>query len=68
VTCSDEEKCSALGLRIDSAILTKVDSFGPQRPHLQDSLREEEQMAKWIDANVEKVTLAYLNREVRAAA
>jgi hypothetical protein len=25
-------------------------------------------MAEWIDANVEKVTLAYLNREVRAAA
>jgi hypothetical protein len=25
-------------------------------------------MAKWIDANVEKVTLAYLNREVRAVA
>jgi ferritin-like metal-binding protein YciE len=38
------------------------------RQHLQASLREEEQMAKWIDANVEKVTLAYLNREVRAAA
>src|SRR3954449_1785095 len=38
------------------------------RPHLQASLREEEQMAKWIDANVEKMTLAYLNREVRAAA
>jgi ferritin-like metal-binding protein YciE len=38
------------------------------RPNLQASLREEEQMAKWIDANVEKVTLAYLNREVRAAA
>jgi ferritin-like metal-binding protein YciE len=38
------------------------------RPHLQASLGEEEQMAKWIDANVEKVTLAYLNREVRAAA
>ena len=38
------------------------------RPHLQASLREEEQMARWIDANVEKVTLAYLNREVRAAA
>jgi NAD-dependent dihydropyrimidine dehydrogenase PreA subunit len=34
------------------------------RPHLQASLREEEQMAKWFDANVEKVTLAYLNREV----
>jgi ferritin-like metal-binding protein YciE len=38
------------------------------RPDLQASLREEEQMAKWIDANVEKVTVAYLNREVRAAA
>jgi ferritin-like metal-binding protein YciE len=38
------------------------------RPHLQASLREEEQMAKWIDTNVEKVTLAYLNRQVRAAA
>src|SRR6266850_801456 len=38
------------------------------RAHLEVSLREEEQMAKWIDANVEKVTLAYLNREVRAAA
>ena len=38
------------------------------RPDLQASLREEEQMAKWIDANIEKVTLAYLNREVRAAA
>jgi ferritin-like metal-binding protein YciE len=38
------------------------------RPDLQASLREEEQMAKWIDANVEKVTLAYFNREVRAAA
>ena len=38
------------------------------RLHLQASLREEEQMARWIDANVEKVTLAYLNREVRAAA
>jgi len=38
------------------------------RPHLQASLREEEQMAKWIDANVEKVTLAYLDHEMRAAA
>jgi ferritin-like metal-binding protein YciE len=38
------------------------------RPDLQASLREEEQMAKWIEANVEEVTLAYLNREVRAAA
>jgi ferritin-like metal-binding protein YciE len=38
------------------------------RPVLEASLREEEQMAKWIAANVEKVTLDYLNREVRAAA
>jgi ferritin-like metal-binding protein YciE len=38
------------------------------RPLLQASLSEEEQMAKSIDANVEKVTVAYLNREVRAAA
>jgi ferritin-like metal-binding protein YciE len=38
------------------------------RSHLQVSLREEEQMAEWIDINVEKVTLAYLNRQVRAAA
>jgi uncharacterized NAD(P)/FAD-binding protein YdhS len=42
--------------------------FDSARPHLQASLREEEQVAKWIDANVEKVTLAYLNREVRAVA
>jgi ferritin-like metal-binding protein YciE len=38
------------------------------RSDLEASLREEEQMAKWIAANVENVTLAYLNREVRAAA
>jgi ferritin-like metal-binding protein YciE len=38
------------------------------RPHLEASLKEEEQMASWIASNVEKVTLAYLNREARAAA
>jgi ferritin-like metal-binding protein YciE len=35
---------------------------------LRTSLREEEQMAAWVDANVEPVTLAYLAREERAAA
>jgi ferritin-like metal-binding protein YciE len=38
------------------------------RPHLEASLKEEERMATWIVSNVEKVTLAYLNREARAAA
>ena len=38
------------------------------RGHLEASLREEEQMAQWVAANVEKVTLAYLAREARAAA
>jgi ferritin-like metal-binding protein YciE len=35
---------------------------------LETSLREEEKMAAWIDANVEKVTMEYLAREQRAAA
>jgi ferritin-like metal-binding protein YciE len=38
------------------------------RVHLEVSLREEEQMAQWVAANVEKVTLAYVAREARAAA
>jgi ferritin-like metal-binding protein YciE len=37
------------------------------RPALETSLREEEQMAAWIDANVQKVTMEYLAREQRAA-
>ncbi len=32
---------------------------------LKRSLAEEERMAKWVDANVAKLTLAYLDREVR---
>lgn len=31
---------------------------------LKRSLAEEERMAKWVDANVAKLTLAYLDREV----
>jgi len=38
------------------------------RAHLEVSLREEEQMAQWVAANVEKVTMAYVAREARAAA
>jgi ferritin-like metal-binding protein YciE len=38
------------------------------KPLLEQSLKEEEAMAAWVDQNVEKVTLAYLNREQRAAA
>jgi ferritin-like metal-binding protein YciE len=38
------------------------------RASLEQSLKEEEAMASWVDQNVEKVTLAYLAREERAAA
>ena len=37
------------------------------KPVLETSLREEEKMASWIDANVQKVTMEYLAREQRAA-
>jgi ferritin-like metal-binding protein YciE len=37
------------------------------RPLLEQSLKEEEAMAAWVDDNIPKVTLAYLDRE-RAAA
>jgi ferritin-like metal-binding protein YciE len=38
------------------------------RTTLEQSLKEEEAMASWVDQNVEKVTLAYLDREEREAA
>jgi ferritin-like metal-binding protein YciE len=41
-----------------------IDLSGP----LTASLREEEQMAAWIDGHVEAVTLQYLAQEERAAA
>jgi hypothetical protein len=31
-------------------------------------LKEEEEMAAWVDQNVQKVTMAYLDKEQRAAA
>jgi ferritin-like metal-binding protein YciE len=38
------------------------------RTPLQQNLKEEQAMAEWVDQNVEKVTLQYLNKEERAAA
>ena len=38
------------------------------RAPLEACLKEEERMAEWIDANVEKVTMAYLQHEQRQAA
>jgi ferritin-like metal-binding protein YciE len=38
------------------------------RSLLEMTLREEEQMASWIDANVQKVTMLYVAREQRRAA
>jgi len=38
------------------------------RPLLEASLEEEKRMAKWVDENVERVTLAYLAKEQQAAA
>jgi ferritin-like metal-binding protein YciE len=38
------------------------------RSLLETSLKEEEQMAEWISANVEKVTMAYLQNQQRQAA
>src|ERR1700710_800769 len=37
-------------------------------PLLEQSWKEEEAMAAWVDQNVGKVTLAYLAKEQRAAA
>lgn len=38
------------------------------RPLLEQSLKEEQAMAKWLDSHVEDVTLQYLNKEQAAAA
>jgi ferritin-like metal-binding protein YciE len=35
---------------------------------LEQSLKEEEAMAAWLDENIGKVTLEYLSKEERAAA
>jgi ferritin-like metal-binding protein YciE len=38
------------------------------KPLLEQNLKEEERMAEWIDANVEKVTQQYMSKEQQAAA
>ena len=38
------------------------------RAALEQSLKEEERMAQWVDSNVEKVTMEYLTHEQRQAA
>ncbi len=52
------------------SLLALVSEAGVEqvRPALEASLREEQEMAKWIDANVENVTRAYVRNEQRAAA
>jgi ferritin-like metal-binding protein YciE len=41
---------------------------GEARAPLEQSLREEERMAEWIESNVEKVTLEFVQHEQRQAA
>lgn len=52
------------------SLLVLCDPAGQQgaRALLEANLKEEERMAKWIDANVDSVTLAYLANEQRKAA
>jgi ferritin-like metal-binding protein YciE len=38
------------------------------RAPLEQSLKEEQRMASWIDANVEKITMEFLNHQQRQAA
>jgi ferritin-like metal-binding protein YciE len=38
------------------------------KPQLEQSLKEEQRMATWIDQNVEKITMQYLDRQQRQAA
>jgi ferritin-like metal-binding protein YciE len=38
------------------------------RSLLEQSLKEEQDMASWVDQNVPRITLSYLNKEERAAA
>jgi ferritin-like metal-binding protein YciE len=51
------------------SLLTMADRAGiAVRPVLEQSLREEERMAEWVDKNVESLTLQYMQKEERAAA
>jgi len=52
------------------SLLALCDAAGvtQARAPLEASLKEEERMADWVDSNVEKVTMAYLQHEQRQAA
>jgi ferritin-like metal-binding protein YciE len=52
------------------SLLTLADRAGATaaKSELQQSLKEEERMAQWIDDNVADVTLSYLENEERKAA
>ncbi|MBV8923585.1 ferritin-like domain-containing protein [Bradyrhizobium sp.] len=48
--------------------LCRAAGMDQARAPLQQSLQEEERMADWIDGNVEKVTMEYLQHQQRHAA
>jgi ferritin-like metal-binding protein YciE len=48
--------------------LCRAAGMDQARAPLQQSLQEEERMADWIDGNVEKVTMDYLQHQQRQAA
>ncbi|GLH77256.1 hypothetical protein SSBR45G_21640 [Bradyrhizobium sp. SSBR45G] len=48
--------------------LCRIAGVEEARGPLEKSLQEEERMADWIDANVEKVTMAFVEHEQRQAA
>ena len=52
------------------SLLAMCDAAGANscKTPLQNSLREEEQMATWISNNVEKVTKLFIERQLRTAA
>jgi ferritin-like metal-binding protein YciE len=51
------------------SLLTMADRAGiAVRSTLEQSLREEERMAEWVDKHVEALTLQYMQNEERAAA
>jgi ferritin-like metal-binding protein YciE len=48
--------------------LCRVAGVDSARPLLEASLKEEERMAAWVEANVEKVTMQYVDIQGRQAA
>jgi ferritin-like metal-binding protein YciE len=51
------------------SLLAMAEQAGAQmKTVLEDSLREEERMAAWVDKSVAKITLDYIQKEERATA